>query len=280
MNIISENAKRIVSVDGAQKRLGQNFILDMNITRKIVSFAHIDRRDSVLEIGPGPGGLTLAIIAKQPKHLVVIEKDRRCLPGLEGLVNQHRGECVVDILPGDALAVIPRILHETPTNEPVIIIANLPYNIASPLLVQFIHQHKHIKEMVLMFQKEVAQRIVATPGSKHYGRLSIVTQAFFKPTIVYNLAPSVFTPPPKVDSAVVHFAPLSFSAGPQKIPIKQLEYVTHIFFSSRRKTVGHIIKNYLSDNTAAQTILAPYAHLRPENLAINIYIQVALVIKN
>ena len=277
MNIISENAKRIVSVDGAQKRLGQNFILDMNITRKIVSFAHINREDSILEIGPGPGGLTLAIIAKQPKHLIIIEKDKRCLPGLEGLANQHRGKCRVEIIPGDALSVIPRILHETPPGEPLIIIANLPYNIASPLLVQFIHQHKHIKEMVLMFQKEVAQRIVATPGSKNYGRLSIITQAFFKPTIVYHLAPSVFTPPPKVDSAVVHFAPLP---GPHHIPIKQLEYVTHIFFSSRRKTIGHIIKNYLKDNPAAQEILTPYAHLRPENLAMNIYIQVALTIKN
>lgn len=277
MNIISENAKRIVCVDGAQKRLGQNFILDMNITRKIVSFAHIERGDSVLEIGPGPGGLTLAIIAKQPKHLVVIEKDKRCLPGLEMLVNQHHGECKVDIFPGDALAVVPRILHETPSDEPLIIIANLPYNIASPLLVQFIHQHRHIKEMVLMFQKEVAQRIVATPGSKHYGRLSIITQAFFKPTIMYHLAPSVFTPPPKVDSAVVHFIPLMAT---QKIPIKQLEYVTHIFFSSRRKTVGHIIKNYLSGNEAAQAILTPYIHLRPENLAIDIYIRVALTIKN
>lgn len=277
MNIISENAKRIISNDGAQKRLGQNFILDMNITRKIVSFAHIGRDDNVLEIGPGPGGLTLAIIAKQPKHLIVIEKDRRCLPGLEGLANQHRGECRVDIVPGDALAVMPRILHETPPGNPLIIVANLPYNIASPLLVQFIHQRKHVKEMVLMFQKEVAQRIVAAPGSKHYGRLSIVTQAFFKPTIVYHLAPSVFTPPPKVDSAVVHFTP---HPEAQEIPIKKLEYVTHIFFSSRRKTVGHIIKNYLSDNQAAQAILTPYAHLRPENLAMNIYIQVALTIKN
>lgn len=280
MNIISENAKRIVSADGAQKRLGQNFILDMNITRKIVSFAHINQDDSVLEIGPGPGGLTLAIIAKQPKSLVVIEKDKRCLQGLEGLANQHRGECNVDIIAGDALAIIPRILHQTLPDKPVIIIANLPYNIASPLLVQFIHQHRHIKEMVLMFQKEVAQRIVATPGSKHYGRLSIVTQAFFKPTIVYHLAPSVFTPPPKVDSAVVHFVPLPVTTGPQQIPIKQLEYVTHIFFSNRRKTVGHIMKNYLSGNATAQAILAPYVHLRPENLAINIYVQVALSIKN
>lgn len=280
MNIISENAKRIVSADGAQKRLGQNFILDMNITRKIVSFAHINQDDSVLEIGPGPGGLTLAIIAKQPKSLVVIEKDKRCLQGLEGLANQHRGECNVDIIAGDALAIIPRILHQTLPDKPVIIIANLPYNIASPLLVQFIHQHRHIKEMVLMFQKEVAQRIVATPGSKHYGRLSIVTQAFFKPTIVYHLAPSVFTPPPKVDSAVVHFVPLPVTAGPQQIPIKQLEYVTHIFFSNRRKTVGHIMKNYLSGNATAQAILAPYVHLRPENLAINIYVQVALSVKN
>jgi 16S rRNA (adenine1518-N6/adenine1519-N6)-dimethyltransferase len=156
------------------------------------------------------------------------------------------------------------------------------------LLIQFIQQHRHIKQMVLMFQKEVAQRIVATPGSKNYGRLSIITktlecrlsiitQAFFKPTIVYHLAPSVFTPPPKVDSAVVHFAPLP---GPHHIPIKQLEYVTHIFFSSRRKTIGHIIKNYLADNAAAQEILRPYVHLRPENLAMNIYIQVALTIKN
>lgn len=280
MNIISENAKRIISADGAKKRLGQNFILDMNITRKIVSFAHINQEDSVLEIGPGPGGLTLAIIAKQPKSLVVIEKDKRCLQGLEGLANQHRGECNVDIIAGDALAIIPRILHQTLPDKPVIIIANLPYNIASPLLVQFIHQHRHIKEMVLMFQKEVAQRIVATPGSKHFGRLSIVTQAFFKPTIVYHLAPSVFTPPPKVDSAVVHFVPLPVTTGPQQILIKQLEYVTHIFFSNRRKTVGHIVKNYLSDNATTQAILAPYVHLRPENLAINIYVQVALSIKN
>jgi 16S rRNA (adenine1518-N6/adenine1519-N6)-dimethyltransferase len=223
----------------------------------------------VLEIGPGPGGLTLAILEKHPKHLTVIEKDARFLPGLEELVQQYQGSCAVDIIHGDAL-------HAMPNLHSVIIIANLPYNVASPLLVQFIYHYQRIKEMVLMFQKEVAQRIVAIPGNKHYGRLSIITQAFFKPVIVYHLPPSVFTPPPKVDSAVVHFTPLET----KNIPIKNLEYVTQIFFSSRRKTVGHIIKKHLRDNMTVQKILTPYTHLRPENLTVDVYIQLALYIKN
>lgn len=269
LNIISENAKRIAS---AQKKLGQNFILDMNITHKIVGFAHIGSDDSVLEIGPGPGGVTLAILEKQPKQLAVIEKDDRCLPGLRELVEQYGGRCEVNIIHDDALSVLKSVFSDSP----VIVIANLPYNIASPLLIQFVRQQRHIKEMVLMFQKEVAQRIVAAPGNKHYGRLSIITQAFFKPTIVYHLPPSVFTPSPKVDSAVVHFTPVS---NTQEIPIVQLEYVTQIFFSSRRKTIGHIVKRHLSNNVAAQEILAPYLNLRPENLTVETYIRVSLALK-
>lgn len=288
LNIISENAKRIAS---AQKKLGQNFILDMNITHKIAGFAHIGSDDSVLEIGPGPGGLTLAILEKQPKQLVVIEKDDRCLLGLRELVEQYRGRCEVNIIHDDALSVLKSVFPDVTDSstlcvepvragiqrdKPVIIIANLPYNIASPLLIQFVRQQRHIKEMVLMFQKEVAQRIVAAPGNKHYGRLSIITQAFFKPTIEYHLPPSVFTPPPKVDSAVVQFTPLF---GTQQIPITQLEYVTQIFFSSRRKTIGHIVKRHLSNNVAAQEILAPYLNLRPENLTVETYIRVSLALK-
>lgn len=271
MNIVSENAKRIATTS---KKLGQNFILDMNITHKIASYAHIDQNDVVIEIGPGPGGLTLAILERKPQQLILIEKDHRCLPGLEILAAQHHGNCGVKILNKDALMVVSEELVKVPLT---IIIANLPYNIASPLLIQFVHQYRHIKEMVLMFQKEVAQRIVAEPNTKHYGRLSIITQAFFKPTIVYNLPPSVFTPPPKVDSAVVRFLPRVKSGT---LSTQNLEHVTQIFFSSRRKTVGHILKKNFKNNPEILEILHPYAHLRPENLSVDLYIQVASTVKN
>ena len=268
MNVISENAQRIAS---ANKQLGQNFILDMNITRKITNFADITQNDKVIEIGPGPGGLTLAILEKHPQSLTVIEKDARCLPGLELLTEKYGKQSTVHILHDDALS------ENIVFADQSIIVANLPYNVASPLLIKFIHQYKQIKKMVLMFQKEVAQRIVAPPNNKHYGRLSIITQAFFEPKIVYHLPPSVFTPPPKVDSAVVYFSPKILF---QEIPIAELEYVTQIFFSSRRKTVGHIVKKHLNNNLSAQEILKPYLHLRPENLTVDTYIQVASTIKN
>lgn len=249
----------------------------MNITRKIVNFAHLDENTYVLEIGPGPGGLTLAILEKQPRRLVTIEKDERCLPGLEELIltGSDSPRTTVEIVHDDALRILPQLLADA--SQPLIVIANLPYNIASPLLLEFIHHQKNIKEMVLMFQKEVAQRIVASPGTKHYGRLSIVTQAVFDVSVVYNLPPSVFTPPPKVHSAVVHFIPHSRY---QNISIAQLESITHIFFSNRRKTIGHIVKAHFANNAAIQAILAPYAHLRPENLMVDLYVQVASTIKN
>ncbi len=271
MNIISDNVKRIA---GAQKRLGQNFILDMNITRKIVNFSDLDQESTVLEIGPGPGGLTLAILEKSPLKLIVIEKDERCLEGLELIKQTYSNSVQFDMVHGDALSVIKNILADLCG---VIIIANLPYNIASPLLVGFVHQHKHIKKMILMFQQEVAQRIVGKVGTNHYGRLSIIVQAFFKPTIVYKLPPSAFTPPPKIHSAVVSFEPL---VSGEDVNIKSLEEVTSLFFSHRRKTVGHIIKKYCQKQSSnIEEFLNPYLNLRPENLSVEVYTHLAQIFK-
>jgi len=221
----------------ARKSMGQNFLLDLNLTAKIARFAGDLSDCDVLEIGPGPGGLTRGLLATGARRVLAIEKDARCIPALEEISAAYPGQ--LEIINGDALAVDPTA-HLTP---PIRIAANLPYNIGTELLVRWLtppHWPPFWQSLTLMFQREVAERIVAQPGSKAYGRLALLAQWRADARIVMSLPPQAFTPPPKVSSAVVHLTALPeprFPADP-----KVLERVVAMAFNQRRKMLRASLK--------------------------------------
>jgi 16S rRNA (adenine1518-N6/adenine1519-N6)-dimethyltransferase len=191
----------------AKKSLGQNFILDLNLTRRIARLAGPLEDRTVVEVGPGPGGLSRALLLEGAQSVIAIERDARCLPALDEIAARYPGRFMVHH--ADALDADWRKLLGSATKK-AIIVANLPYGIATLLLVGWLETEPWppwYDRMVLMFQKEVAERIVAKPGSKAYGRLAIISQWRTKPRLVLTLKPEAFTPPPKVASAVVDFAP-------------------------------------------------------------------------
>ena len=189
----------------AKKALGQNFLFDLNLTAKIARSAGDLSGSDILEIGPGPGGLTRGLLAEGARKVLAIEKDARCLPALAEIAAAYPGR--LEVIEGDALKVDP-LEHLTP---PIKIAANLPYNVGTELLVRWLTPKvwpPFWTSLTLMFQREVAERIVAKPGSKAYGRLAILAQWRTEARIVIDLPPQAFTPPPKVSSAVVHLTAL------------------------------------------------------------------------
>ncbi len=193
----------------ARKALGQNFLLDLNLTAKIARQAGDLTASDVLEVGPGPGGLTRGLLAEGARRVLAVEKDARCLPALAEIAEAYPGRLTV--LHGDALAVDPTA-HLAP---PIRVVANLPYNVGTELLTRWLDPPDwppFWESLTLMFQREVAERIVARPGSKAYGRLAILCQWRAEPRIVMDLPPEAFTPPPKVRSSVVHIT----AAGPRR----------------------------------------------------------------
>ena len=221
----------------ARKSLGQNFLLDLNLTAKIARQAGPLDGCDILEIGPGPGGLTRGLLAEGARFVLAIEKDRRCLTALHQISNAYPERLTV--LEGDALSIDP-LQYLTP---PIKVAANLPYNIGTELLIRWLTPPQwppFWTSLTLMFQREVADRIVAQPGSKAYGRLALLAQWRCDPQIVMSLPPEAFTPPPKISSAVVHFTPLPaprFPADP-----KVLERVIAMAFNQRRKMLRSALK--------------------------------------
>ena len=221
----------------ARKSLGQNFLLDLNLTAKIARQAGPLDGCDILEIGPGPGGLTRGLLAEGARFVLAIEKDRRCLTALHQISNAYPERLTV--LEGDALSVDP-LQYLTP---PIKVAANLPYNIGTELLIRWLTPPQwppFWTSLTLMFQREVADRIVAQPGSKAYGRLALLAQWRCDPQIVMSLPPEAFTPPPKISSAVVHFTSLPtprFTADP-----KVLERVIAMAFNQRRKMLRSALK--------------------------------------
>ena len=214
----------------AKKQLGQNFLLDLNLTAKIARQAGDMTQCDVLEIGPGPGGLTRGLLAEGARHVLAIEKDARALPALQEIADRYPGRLTV--IHGDALEIDP-LAHVTP---PVRIAANLPYNIGTELLVGWLTPPEwppFWQSLTLMFQKEVAERIVATPGSKAYGRLALLAQWRADARIVMTLPPEAFVPAPKVHSAVVHLTALPEPRFPADARV--LEEITRAAFNQRRK---------------------------------------------
>jgi 16S rRNA (adenine1518-N6/adenine1519-N6)-dimethyltransferase len=214
---------------GARKGLGQHFLLDLNLTARIARAAGDLRGHDVLEIGPGPGGLTRALIAAGARRVVAIEKDARCLPALAEIAAAWPGR--LEVIAGDALAFDPAVLR-----PPVRVVANLPYNVGTELLIRWLTPPAwppFWATLTLMFQREVAERIVAAPGSAAYGRLAILAQWRCAVRIALTLPPAAFVPPPRVHSAVVHLAALPeprFAADPAV-----LARVTAAAFGQRRK---------------------------------------------
>ena len=226
----------------AKKSLGQNFLLDLNLTSKIARYAgNLDQFD-ILEIGPGPGGLTRSLLNEGARKVVAIEKDSRCIEALEEIQSTVPGR--LKLLKGDALSTNA----SEHLADPVRIIANLPYNIGTELLVRWLTSKtwpSFWQSMTLMFQKEVANRIVASPGSKAYGRLSVMSQWRCDTKIAFNIPASAFTPPPKVESALVHFEALKEPKFPAEVDI--LEFVVSKAFNQRRKMLRGALKGYFQN---------------------------------
>lgn len=221
----------------AKKSLGQNFLLDLNLTAKIARQAGDLSGADVLEIGPGPGGLTRGLLAEGARRVLAIEKDERCLPALQEISAAYDGR--LQVINGDALEIDP-LQYLTP---PIKIAANLPYNVGTELLVRWLTPKEwppFWQSLTLMFQKEVAERIVAQPGSKAYGRLAILAQWRADAKIVLDLPPQAFTPPPKVSSAVVHLTALPKPRFPADAAT--LSRVVAAGFNQRRKMLRASLK--------------------------------------
>ncbi len=221
----------------AKKQLGQNFLLDLNLTAKIARQAGDLSGTDVLEIGPGPGGLTRGLLAEGARHVLAIEKDERALPALAEIAEAYPGRLTV--IHGDARQVDP-LAHLTP---PIRIAANLPYNVGTELLVRWLTPPQwppFWQSLTLMFQKEVAERIVAKPGNKAYGRLALLAQWRTDARVVMHLPPEAFVPPPKIHSAVVHLTALPEPRYPADPAV--LSRVTAAAFNQRRKMLRSSLK--------------------------------------
>lgn len=231
--------REVIATHGlsARKSLGQNFLLDLNLTAKIARQAGDLTGTDVLEIGPGPGGLTRGLLAMGARRVVAVEKDRRCQPALAEIAEAYPER--LEVIEGDALE-IDWAAHLTP---PVRIVANLPYNVGTELLVRWLTPESWPplwSSLTLMFQREVAQRIVAAPGSKAYGRLAILSQWRADARIVMDLPARAFTPPPKVNSAVVHLTALPEPRFPARADT--LSRVVAAAFNQRRKMLRSSLK--------------------------------------
>jgi 16S rRNA (adenine1518-N6/adenine1519-N6)-dimethyltransferase len=226
----------------AKKNLGQNFLLDLNLTARIVRGAGALEDVNVIEIGPGPGGLTRPLVQSGAAHVYAIERDDRCVAALQDLAAAARGR--LTILPEDALKVDYAALCPAPRA----LVANLPYNIATVLLLDWLHHAEIFQSMTLMFQKEVAERIVAAPRTKDYGRLSVMTQWLCHAHKLFDIPPAAFTPPPKVTSSVVHIVPKKNRTD--NVSLKTMERLTAAAFGQRRKMLRQSLKSLGVDEAA------------------------------
>jgi len=231
----------------AKKSLGQNFLFDLNLTRRIARAAGPLENTVVYEVGPGPGGLTRALLAEGAGRVIAVERDARCLAALSELAAAYPGR--LEIVSADALDVDEReLLGKSSAPGPVRIAANLPYNIGTALLVKWLTATDwppFWASLTLMFQREVAERIVAKPGTKAYGRLSVLAQWRSHGRILFDVSPRAFTPPPKVTSAIVRIEPLPEPVSPARLA--DLEAVTAAAFGQRRKMLRQSLKKLTPD---------------------------------
>ena len=248
----------------ARHSLGQHFLLDRNLTDRIAREAGPLAGATVIEIGPGPGGLTRSLLATDARRVIAVERDERCVAALRELEGAAAGR--LTLIAGDALAIDAAALSREAGNGPCVIVANLPYNIATALLIRWLHQIQAFASLTLMFQKEVAERLTAEPGTKAYGRLSVLTQWLTAPRRLFTVPARAFVPPPKVESAVVRLEPRPAPLAPASIAT--LERVTAAAFGQRRKMLRASLKTLGGDTAAliAAAGVAPTA--RAEELTV------------
>ncbi len=260
--------REVIAAHGltAKKSLGQNFLLDLNLTAKIARQAGDLSECDVLEVGPGPGGLTRGLLAEGARKVLAVEKDSRAMAPLAEIAAAYPGR--LEVLNADALQIDP-LAHLT---APVRIVSNLPYNVGTELLVRWLTPPiwpPFWQSLTLMFQKEVAQRIVAQPGSKAYGRLAILAQWRCEARIVMELPPEAFTPPPKIHSAVVHLTALPaprFAADPER-----LQKLVASAFNQRRKMLRASLKALSPDIEAVLESVGIRPTSRPEEIGIEAF---------
>jgi 16S rRNA (adenine1518-N6/adenine1519-N6)-dimethyltransferase len=254
----------------ARKSLGQNFLFDLNLTERIARAAEPLAGTTVFEVGPGPGGLTRSLLALGAARVIAVERDERAIAALEEIAAHYPGR--LEIISADALTFDPRTQLNAATAR---IVANLPYNIATPLLISWICAEPWppwFDRAVLMFQREVAERIVAAPGSKTYGRLSVLVQWRCETRILFDVNPSAFVPPPKVTSSILQVVPRS---KPMPCNRRILESVTKAAFGQRRKMLRQSLRSLDADLPAlfGSTGLDPTA--RAEDISVEGYVTLA-----
>jgi 16S rRNA (adenine1518-N6/adenine1519-N6)-dimethyltransferase len=254
----------------AKKSLGQNFLLDLNLTARIARAAGPLDGVNVVEIGPGPGGLTRALIAQGARRVIAIERDDRAVAALEEIAARYPGQ--MDIVAGDALGFDPR---PHLAGGPARVVANLPYNIASALLISWLTLEPWppwYDRLVLMFQREVAERIVAASGSKSYGRLSVLAGWRTRARILFDIAGSAFVPPPKVTSSLVSLVPRE---DPLACDRRALERMTEAAFGQRRKMLRQSLRALGTDPLALLTAAGIDPTARAEEIPIEGFVALA-----
>jgi 16S rRNA (adenine1518-N6/adenine1519-N6)-dimethyltransferase len=265
--------REVVRVHGlmAKKSLGQNFLFDLNLTSRIARSAGSLEDATVIEVGPGPGGLTRAILAAGAKRVIAIERDTRCLPALAEIAARYPGR--LDVIEADALQFDPRPL----VGDGIVrIIANLPYNVGTALLTGWLTVEAWPPwwaSLTLMFQREVAERIVADESDpKNYGRLGVLCGWRTEARILFDVPPSAFVPPPKITSSVVHLTP---RANPLPCRIGALEAVTRAAFGQRRKMLRQSLKSIAPDPAAIIGAAGLEETIRAENIPVEGYVALA-----
>ena len=252
----------------ADKRLGQHFLLDLNLTAKIARVAGDLTGITAIEIGPGPGGLTRALLDSNAAQVIAIERDPRCVAALQSLVDRAAGR--MTLIHGDALAIDPAALAPGPKA----IIANLPYNVATPLLIGWLKQARAYTGMTLMFQREVALRLAASPRSKDYGRLSVMAQWLTEVELVFDLPAAAFTPPPNVVSSIVRLTPREM--GADEPSFAAMERVVAAAFAQRRKMLRAGLRAFTPDPLALLDAAGIDPTSRAEELNIDAFRRLAV----
>jgi 16S rRNA (adenine1518-N6/adenine1519-N6)-dimethyltransferase len=262
--------REVIAAHGlaARKSLGQNFLFDLNLTGRIAREAGPLNETTVYEVGPGPGGLTRALLSEGAARVIAVERDERCLPALAEIAAAYPGQLTV--VSADAMEIDERmLLQDCGVEGPVRIAANLPYNVGTALLVKWLTAKTwppFWQSLTLMFQREVAERIVARPDTEHYGRLSVLTQWRTKAKILFDVSPRAFVPPPSITSSIVRIEPLAAPVAPADL--RDLERVTKAAFGQRRKMLRQSLKPLAPDAEALIRAAGIDPTARPEQLSV------------
>lgn len=258
-----------------KKHLGQNFLINKNIIKKIAEIGIINKDANIIEVGPGSGTLTQELIKREPRKIFAIELDKDLKPDLEKIKNNYNN---FDYIISNALTFNEKKIFK----KNVIIFGNLPYNISLKLLIKWIYSEPwppFYNQMVLMFQKEVAERIIATSNNKKYGRISILSDARLKVQFHFNISKKEFTPEPKVDSTVLSFTPKKNN----NFKLKDLDILSELtknIFNTKRKMVSKILKKIFNEKELQIIDFSNIKNLRPENLDFNFYYRLVDLIKS